>query len=211
MDIDWLKTEYRKKRNSIAERLKDFKRVYRKDDKDIFAELAYCICTAQAKAEEADRAIGALRTKGLLYKGSAGEIKPFLRYVRFWNKKAEYIVKARRAFTNGGRMRLKEAFEGLTPVQLRERLAENVLGLGYKEASHFLRNIGLGSELAILDRYILRCLSGLKVVRRIPSSLTRKKYLAIEEKMKRFSDRVGIPMDHMDLLLWSSQTGRIFK
>ena len=211
MDLKQLKKDYRKKRPEITRALKNFKSAYQKDDKGIFAELAYCICTAQAKAEEADRAIANLTAKRLLYKGGPKRIKPFVSRVRFWNKKAEYIVKARRAFTRSGRIRLKEAIEGLNPIQLRKTLAENVLGLGYKEASHFLRNIGLGKELAILDRYILRCLSGLGVIGGVPVSLSGKRYLAIEERMRRFSNEIGIPMDHLDLLLWSSQTGRIFK
>jgi len=134
-----------------------------------------------------------------------------LRYVRFWNNKAAYIVAARLRFTECGRIRLKKKLAGRNPFVLREYLASTVLGLGYKEASHFLRNIGLGSELAILDRYILRCLKSLGVIRTIPYSITCKAYFAIEARMRRFAEKANIPMGHLDLLLWSSQTGEIFK
>jgi len=83
--------------------------------------------------------------------------------------------------------------------------------MGYKEASHFLRNIGLGKDMAILDRHILKNLKAFGVINDIPRALSRKKYLEIEEKMRKFSHEIGIPISHLDLLFWSRQTGEIFK
>ena len=85
------------------------------------------------------------------------------------------------------------------------------MGLGYKEASHFLRNIGLGEEFAILDRHILRNLARLKVIPEVPVSITKKRYLEIEEKLRRFAADIGIPVAELDLLFWSKETGWIFK
>ena len=69
-----------------------------------------------------------------------------------------------------------------------------VTGLGLKEASHFLRNIGRGEDLAILDRHILRNLLRHRVIGRMPKSLTPKRYLVIEERMEAFSEAVGISL-----------------
>jgi len=80
-----------------------------------------------------------------------------------------------------------------------------------KEASHFLRNIGLGKDLAILDRHILKNLKEYGVINEIPKSITKKVYIAIEDKMREFSKRINIPMDELDLLFWSKETGIIFK
>ena len=93
----------------------------------------------------------------------------------------------------------------------REWLVENVRGMSYKEASHFLRNIGQGEKLTILDRHILKNLKALNVIDKVPKSLSKKKYLEIEEKMMDFADRIKIPLDHLDLLLWYKETGEIFK
>jgi N-glycosylase/DNA lyase len=82
------------------------------------------------------------------------------------------------------------------------------MGIGYKEASHFLRNIGLGDSIAILDIHILRRLRSLGVINEVPRTLTRKKYLEIEVLMRDFSGRVKIPLAHMDLLFWSMATGK---
>ena len=45
----------------------------------------------------------------------------------------------------------------------------------------------------------------------LPKSLTPKKYLEIEEKMKEFADRINIPFPELDLLFWSEETGEVFK
>jgi N-glycosylase/DNA lyase len=86
----------------------------------------------------------------------------------------------------------------------------NVRGLGWKEASHFLRNIGW-HDLAILDRHILRNLVRHGVLRSVPATLTRSRYLAIERKFRQFAGAVGISMDELDLLFWSRATGEILK
>jgi N-glycosylase/DNA lyase len=93
----------------------------------------------------------------------------------------------------------------------RDWLVENIKGIGYKEASHFLRNIGFGENLAILDVHILRNLKKVGVIKELPKSITKKRYLNIENKFKKFSDRIKIPMAHLDLLFWSLETGKIFK
>jgi len=99
---------------------------------------------------------------------------------------------------------------GFDPKELRDWLVTNVRGLGYKESAHFLRNIGYRG-LAILDRHILRNLKRFGVIRRLPPVLNRKRYLHIEEKFLRFADLVGIPIDELDLLFWSMETGVIRK
>jgi len=94
--------------------------------------------------------------------------------------------------------------------ELRLWLVNNVKGLGWKESSHFLRNIGY-RNLAILDRHILRNLKRLGVITKLLKTLNAKKYLQIEKKFKKFSKRIGISMDELDLLFWSMETGKIMK
>lgn len=95
---------------------------------------------------------------------------------------------------------------------MREWLVKNVKGVGMKEASHFIRNIGFGGkELAILDRHILKNLKELKVIEKIPKKLTKKTYLEIEEKMREFCKMLGISMYELDMLLWYKETGKVLK
>lgn len=203
---------YHEKKSAIQDRLLEFKKVMQWNDADVFAELSFCLLTPQSSAKVCWAAIIKLREHSLLLKGTTSDLGPHLSQVRFGESKAKYIVEAREMFSKNGQLSLKSKISSFyNPFVLREWLVENVKGLGYKEASHFLRNIGLGEEFAILDRHILRNLNRLGVIPEIPVSITKKRYLEMEEKLRRFSAQIGIPMADLDLLFWSKETGWIFK
>jgi N-glycosylase/DNA lyase len=202
---------YKKNRVSIKNRLRDFEDSYKKDDKHVFSELCFCLLTPQAEAVECDKAIKKLKKTGLLFDGQPKAISPYLKAARFLNKKAEFIVNARRLFKKNGCFRIKDRIDEKDVLKTREWLVENIKGIGYKEASHFLRNIGFGKNLAILDVHILKNLKSYGVIKEIPKSLTKKEYLRIESKLSDFCGKIKIPMDEMDLLFWSRETGFIFK
>ena len=204
---------YRKIKPEIKKRLSEFKALRKASDEKIFSEMCYCILTANANALRCDEAIGELEARGLLSKGEARHIRPLIKgRARFHNKKADYIVGARELFSANGSMNIKCRLDPKDVVNVREWLVEHIKGFGYKEASHFLRNIGLGKDIAILDRHILKNLKKYGVINKIPASLgSRRVYLAIEDKMRIFSKKIGIPLEDMDLLFWSLQTGFIFK
>ncbi len=133
---------------------------------------------------------------------------------RFHNTKARRLVEVRRKFypNRGEKDVLKKALVRFDdPIEMRDWLVVNINGYGYKEASHFLRNIGKGEELAILDRHILKNLILLGVINEMPKNLSRMNYIHIEGKMARFSKASNIPMSHLDLLLWHKEAGEIFK
>jgi N-glycosylase/DNA lyase len=181
-------------------------------DEEVFAELCFCLLTPQSSAKVCWEAVTALKERTLLLKGRPSELEPLMKSVRFSDSKAKYIVEARDMFSSDGKLQLKSQISSFyNPFELREWLVENVKGLGYKEASHFLRNIGLGEEFAILDRHILRNLNRLGVIPEIPSTITKKRYVEIEEKLRRFAAEIGIPLADLDLLFWSRETGWIFK
>ena len=98
-----------------------------------------------------------------------------------------------------------------SPIEFRNLVSKNIKGLGLKEAAHFLRNIGHGEEVAILDRHILKNLVKYGVIPEIPKSLTAKKYHEIEQKMFKFARKIGIHPAALDLLFWSEETGEVFK
>lgn len=206
-----LVSEYNKKKRKIRKRLKEFKDLYNAKDEDIFAELCFCLLTPQSKALSCDRAIKELKRSGFLFKGSQQAVRNRLRGVRFPNNKAAYLVAARRVFKNGRYLDVKSKLNPSNVFNTREWLVKNIKGLGYKEASHFLRNVGLGKDLAILDVHILKNLKKYSVIEKIPTSISRKNYLKIEERMREFSKEIDIPAEELDLLFWSSQTGFIFK
>src|SRR5881398_203700 len=160
-----LQSLYQERKDTIQKRLLEFKQVMRWNDEEVFAELAFCLLTPQSSARVCWDAVSKLKQLTLLLKGKPTDL-----------------------FAADGRLQLKSRIESFyNPFELRQWLVENVMGLGYKEASHFLRNIGLGEEFAILDRHILRNLARLKVIPEVPASITKKRYLEIEEKLRRFA------------------------
>jgi len=211
--VDQLARIYLLKKKEIASRLREFKQYWAdKNDEEIFTELSFCILTPQSRAKSCWEAITALRDKGLLLKGNVDRIREKLHCVRFHNKKAQYLIDARRLFVKDGKLSIKPLLSGFEDVyERREWLVKNIKGLGYKEASHFLRNLGFGKDIAILDRHILKNLRLFGVIEEVPGSMGRSRYLAIEKNMARFAKDIGIPLAHLDLLLWSKETGEIFK
>lgn len=205
-----VKSNYEMKKEDIEKRLQDFKDVYNTySEKDLFAELCFCLLTPQSKAKTCWRAIEKLKSNGKLYEGSQQEVLTWLAGVRFNVNKSSYIMEARKLFHDGSDFTLREKL-AKDPKEARKWLVANVKGMGLKEASHFLRNIGY-ENLAILDRHILKHLHGNGIIEEIPKSLTPKVYFDIEEKFHRFAQETGIPMDHLDLLWWSQEAGEIFK
>jgi len=201
---------YKKKQAEIKKRLAEFKNIGKKGNKKLFAELCFCLCTPQSKAVNCNEAIRRIEASKDLFKGSSERIAKRLKgLVRFHNNKARYIVEARKKFCNVGARCSVPLHQH--SAQIRAWLVKNIKGLGMKEASHFLRNIGRGFDLAIIDRHILTNLKRYGAIEQIPESISDKQYLIIEEKMRKFSKVLNIPMAELDLVFWSSETGHIFK
>ena len=211
--IDELRRDYRAKRPLIVKRLAEFRKVYEQGDRAIFEELCYCILTAGSSAKMGMRTVGALRD--ILRSGSEKELQQRAKAhsARFWRLRPSYIVHTREYLKDACGLKLKRLIDSFDCRDARrDFFAKNkgVKGLGYKEASHFLRNIGFPGY-AILDKHILNSLREMGVVSERMRPASRAGYLAIEEKLERFAREIGIDMDHLDLLLWSRKTGEILK
>jgi N-glycosylase/DNA lyase len=208
-----LRRDYRRKRKAIEQRLAEFRAVYDRGDGAIFEELCFCILTAGSSARMGLRTVAALRD--LLPAGSEQELQQRAgeHRVRFWRLRPSYIYHTRTYLEGVCGMRLRELLDSFDcPQRRRDFFARNraVKGLGLKESSHFLRNIGFRGY-AILDKHIVNSLREMGVISRRLRPTTRKGYLAIEKRLARFAGEVGIDMDHLDLLLWSRKTGEILK
>ena len=204
-EVDELRREYAGRRTKIRARLEEFARV---PQAEYFYELVYCLLTPQSSAVNAAKAVERLKEADFLSSGADPSEVLFRKdhYVRFHNTKARRLIDARESLP-----RILEALaRGSSPAETRVWFVQNVKGLGWKEASHFLRNIGY-RDLAILDRHILRNLRRHGIIRSLPKSLTPARYRSIERRFLRFADDTGIPMDELDLLFWSRETGEILK
>jgi len=197
----------------IIQRIVEFQNIWRYGkDSDIFRELVFCILTPSSRARSAGKALKRLYDTGLITGGTEQKIAAELNIVRFRYKKASYIVQARGRFFSNNSLSLKGALlEHDSTVGRREWLVSNIKGVGYKEASHFLRNIGLDLEVAILDRHILKNLFILGIIDQVPSHISPRMYLEIEKRMCEYSDIMSIPVSHLDFVLWYRETGDVFK
>ncbi|MEM2215715.1 MAG: N-glycosylase/DNA lyase [Nitrososphaerota archaeon] len=189
----------------VDEKIRSFIQLRSKDITEIFKELCFCILAAGYSAEKSLR-IQERINDGFL-KLPEKELVEELRRLghRYPETRAKYIVRARRKLDQ-----VKNVLDTLVDCkQIREWLVENIDGLGYKEASHFLRNIGC-LEVAIIDFHILNLLEKYEITEK-PRTLTRKKYLEIEKTLEEISRIVGLKPGELDLYLWYMETGKIVK
>lgn len=201
ISLNELIEHYSKVRPLIEKRMKEFEEVGKSGSEEIFRELCFCLLTAGASAELGIKTINHLGDT--VFVGSKEDVVCKLKECyRFYNIRGNFIFLARESF--------KPEFLKLDFISRRDEIVKNVKGIGYKEASHFLRNIGF-KGYAILDKHVISLLFELAVLSSGKPPKNRKEYLEIEAKMKDFSKKVGIDFDHLDLVLWSYKTGKVLK
>ena len=189
----------------VDRRISEFKRLGRESSREIFKELCFCILCANYSAERSIR-IQREIDDGFLTLPPSQLIRR-LREMghRFPRSRASYIIAARRYSDS-----IKDVISSLNdPREIREWLIRNIQGIGPKEASHFLRNIGY-SDLAIIDFHILDLLDRYGIVEK-PKTMTKSRYLRIEDELRRLSRDVGLSLAELDLYLWYIETGKILK
>ncbi len=191
----------------IDSRMSEFEELGKKDNPDLFKELCFCMLTANFSAH------GGIKIQNALGEGfytlPESELAQRLAELghRFPNARAKYILEARKHRNNI--RTILDSFE--TNQELRNWFAQNVKGLGMKEASHFLRNIGY-KNLAIIDFHIVDLLVKFGLVPQPKSrSLTAKQYLEIENLLKQIAKQTNTNLGELDLYLWYKETGKILK
>jgi N-glycosylase/DNA lyase len=210
-----IRATHKARRKEIRARLDQFRQVWRQaSDAQLWEELVYCIFTAGASARMGLRAVEAIRP--LLMDGKREDMTKALRSAgahRFPVERPGYIVVTRNYLRADCGLALREKLQSfIDPIERRDWLAreKQIKGLGYKESSHFLRNIGLFGH-AILDKHVMNCLADLKVVETPRPPATRARYLETEERLRSFAREIRIDFDELDLVLWSMKTGEVLK
>ncbi|QTA37752.1 N-glycosylase/DNA lyase [Thermosipho ferrireducens] len=189
----------------VEERWAEFEILGKKgSEEDLFLELSFCVLTANWTARggiKAQKEIGS----GFI-RFSEEELEEALRKVghRFPKARAKYIVENRWII---GKLR---KIINLPLFEAREFLVKNVMGIGWKEASHFLRNAGF-CDIAILDKHILKLMKKFRLINEIPKGWSKKKYLMYEEKLRGVSNKLGECLGKLDLYLWYYVKGQVDK
>jgi N-glycosylase/DNA lyase len=191
-------------RKEIEARIKEFEEIGEKKTEDVFSELCFCLLTANFQAEKCIRIQKELG-KGFSFlpeKQLAEELKK--QGHRFPNTRANYISEARAC-----KIDLKNNVMKKSGKDMRQWLVDNVKGLGMKEASHFLRNIGY-KDVAIIDFHIADLLEKEGIIQK-PKSMNKKIYLEIEKILAEIAEKTNLDLSRLDLYLWYMETGKILK
>lgn len=183
-ELDKLKRFYEEKKAEIDKFLQECAALGQSNDAEkLFSELCYCLLTPQVNADDARDIWRHLQSTKLLFRGTVREIEGSLGGWQYRRPdKAVYLCEARERFFDergeAGIVALVRALSATDPREARDMLANprrrsKIRGLGMKEGSHFLRNLGLShNQLAILDRYILNWLVRFEVIGEVPNNLT---------------------------------------
>ena len=211
--IDRIKAVHSQRKREIRKRLGEFRDVWKTgSDEQLWEEMVFCFFTGGCSARMGLNAVEAVRP--LLMDGSQEQLASALSGVhRYPNARSRYIVASRNFLREHCDLRLREHLSSFDcHFDRRDWLVKEkgIKGLGYKEASHYLRNIGL-KGYGILDKHILKCLTELKIIDDPKPPNTRSRYLIIEEKLKSLAETAHIDFDELDLVLWSMKTGIILK
>lgn len=189
-------------KKEIDKKIKEFSRK-QISNKERFLELCFCLLVANCSLERTKR--NWENNKALFIKAGQKELSEKLRKLgqRFHNNKSAYIVLAREHMS-----RLNQHLQDKEEFELREFLVKEIKGLGYKEASHFLRNQGF-TNFAILDRHVLKTLKENNFIKEVPKTLTKKRYLDIENKLSVLAKDLKTTQAHLDLYLFYLDSGRV--
>jgi len=191
--------------NVISERIEQFAEIRKLGIEKIFEELCFCILTANCAAKSCIK-VQERVNKGFLEYSEEELRKKFKEYgYRFPNIRANYILEARNHILN-----IKQKINSsMDEMMLRDWFAKTIKGLGYKEASHFLRNIGF-KNIAIIDFHIIDLLEKFGIIQK-PKTLTKKKYIEIEQILRKIGERVNLSLDELDMYLWYMETKEVLK
>jgi N-glycosylase/DNA lyase len=211
--FETIKTAHRELRDEIRIRLDEFRAVLDEQNDDrLWEEMVFCLFTGGCSAMMGLRSLDLVRP--LLKDGTERQLAKALTGVhRYPNERARYIVNSRNFLRQDCDLKINERLSGFEcNIERRDWLAreKGIKGLGYKEASHFLRNVGYRGY-AILDKHVLRCLAELRIIDEPKPPNSRTRYLTVEGKLRELTTAVGIDFDELDLVLWSIKTGKILK
>ncbi|MCX7720790.1 MAG: N-glycosylase/DNA lyase [Dictyoglomus thermophilum] len=190
----------------VERRIREFEALGKYGDElDLFSELSFCVLTANWSAErgiKAQESIGKANFARLSFEELLEKLKEVGH--RYPISRARFIVENRRLIG-----RLRSIWEKPSK-EARKILVGEAKGIGWKEASHFLRNTGK-LDLAILDKHILRFLFNEGIIKEIPKSWTQRKYEEIEEKFVELSSLLKKTPGEVDLYIWFLLKGKVEK
>lgn len=125
------------------------------------------------------------------------------RKYRFPNVRAKHIVQSALNVQGIGIKDMLQCCEA--DHQAREFFVKNICGMGYKESSMFLRNIGYSCKLAVIDTHIIHFMREIGLVDSNRYSIqTPRNYLHLEILLTNFALERHFDLPILDLAIWQS-------
>ncbi|WP_073072999.1 N-glycosylase/DNA lyase [Thermosipho atlanticus] len=203
--IEEIKRIYSNAKEEVEKRWAEFENLGKNGtEEELFIELSFCILTANWTAKDGIKAQKEIKDGFLTL--NLEELENALRKVghRFPKARSKYIYENRWILG-----KLKEIVSNDTN-DARVFLVNNIKGIGWKESSHFLRNVGK-CDVAILDKHVLRLLKKYDLIKEIPKSWNKNRYLSIEKIFKQVAQEFGECPGKFDLYLWYYLKGVVEK
>lgn len=193
-------------------------------ENELWGELCICILSSNVPYDLALSAFYHLREKrfldpeGIILNSNAARLIGYelsksiyqpkrkdgsLRKYRFPNVRASDIEKAALTLYCENDSGLIELLKNSASERAaRDFLAKNISGIGLKEASHFLRNIGYSKSLAIVDTHIIAFLTEVGELSDRINAVTPRVYLKLEAKLMNLCNDLGLNMSLFDMAIW---------
>jgi N-glycosylase/DNA lyase len=189
------------------------------DERCLWWELSSCILSSQVPYALAVAATDAIDAEGLMLDKHHNSEALTLRLVsllstplsvegrprayRFPVVRARQLAATRDAVTGeaGSLHALIEGFNDAT--EARAWLVKHAPGIGPKQASMFLRNVGVSYDLAILDRHVLNYMAALGIYSSQNLSIgCLAKYHKHEAVLRDYADGLDCPVGLLDWAIW---------
>lgn len=186
------RANFKKLRTQLAQ-------AHNKPRREIFYDLCFAICSPQTTAVGNGKVMRTLATLNFHDPAvaiSLARMRQIVRPVRFL-RKADYLLKAKEQFP-----RIVDMIANRDPTRTccvtwqakREYLVQNVLGLGMKTASMFLKCMG-DTDLAVIDTHILKFLKK-------PPPKSKREYLSLEILFQAEAARHRLTTAEFDAYIW---------
>jgi len=193
-------------------------------EESMWNELCFCVLSANVFYDNAKSAFHILRKKGYLNAKWIKEerkartiirkqlqqstflprkINGELRKYRYPDRRSKQIVDAAKILYSRNNSIKKLLKKSKSELKLRLYLVKKIPGLGIKEASHFLRNIGFSKSLAIIDVHVRSFLERMTLVDFLKKgALTEKVYLILEKILRNLARFHKLKLSVLDMAIW---------
>ncbi len=183
-------------------------------EEELFSELVFCILGSRVSFEKAKSAGNKLKRLNLLkpkillndLRVSKNLITKTLKNDRypFAKSKSTFITKTAKNIYKINNSSIKKILlKAKNELEAREMLVCTCMGIGYKQASLFLRNIHYSENLAILDTHVLKYMGLMGLFNnRHNKTITKKHYSLYERKLMNYSNNLNTTLSKLDVAIW---------